>query len=252
MKFKHIHIFFVIVIIFGGGIWLTSQLGLFETSRSTEPIKLTEEVYDVADIRGSFSLTEVEEFYQVPPQAIIEAFNLEEDTDPSVFLLKDLKEIYQEIEIEGKLYAVETDTVKVFVSLYSDIPYISEETSYLPENAVDYLVKEGKLTSEEQDYWENHTFKLVLIEPEEEFPLVEEKLLEQPVSEQEKETVSITGRMTISEILAMGIDEEKFKEITGLEVPEDKTLPIRDFFNNQDLEFSSYKEMLEAYLSSSP
>ena len=49
----------------------------------------------------------------------------------------------------------------------------------------------------------------------------------------------------------MGMDEEKFKEITGLEVPEDKTLPIRDFFTSQDLEFSSYKEKLEAFLSSS-
>jgi hypothetical protein len=251
MKFKHIHIFFAIIIIVGGGILLTSHLELFDTDRSAEPLKLTEDVYDIADIRGSFTMAEIEKFYQVPPQAIIEAFNLKADTDPSLFKLKDLKEIYQEVEVEGETYAVETDTVKVFVSLYSDIPYTSEETSYLPERAVEYLIKEDKLSQEEQNYWKNHTFKLALIEPDKEHPIVEKEETTQPVTEEETKTISITGKMTIAEILAMGINEEKFKEITGLEVPEDKTLPIRDFFSSQDLEFSLYKEKLESFLLSS-
>ena len=251
MKFRHIHIFFTIIIILWGGIWLTSQLGLFDSSRPAEPIKLTEDVYDVADIRGSFTLAEIEEFYQVSPQAIIEAFNLKDDIDPSLFLLKDLKEIYQEVDIEGEAYAVETDTVKVFVSLYSEIPYTSEETFYLPESAVEYLIKEDKLSPEEQDYWEKHTFKLVSIEPGEELTAEENVETEPPITEEETKTVSITGKTTIIEILAMGMDKEKFKEITGLEVPEDTTQPIRDFFTSQDLEFSSYKEKLEAFLSSS-
>jgi len=250
MKFKHIHIFFAIILIFGGGIWFTDQLGLFDTSRSAEPLKLTEDIYDVADIRGSFTLTDIEKFYQVPPQAIIEGFNLKEDTNPSLFLLKDLKEIYQEIDIEGEAYAVETDTVKVFVSLYSDIPYTSEETFYLPESAIEYLIKQNKLSPEDEEYWKNHTFKLVLIEPEEGLPVIEKDENEPSVAEEEIKTISITGKTTIAEILKMGIDEEKFKEITGLEVPEDKTLPIRDFFNSQELEFSPYKEKLESFLSS--
>jgi len=241
MKFKYIHIFFAIIIILGGGIWITSQLELFDTSKSAEPIKLTEDIYDVADIRGSFTIADIEEFYQVPPSAIIESLNLEEDTDPTLFQLKDLKEIYQEVEVEGEAYAVETDTVKVFVSLYSDIPYTSKETFYLPDIAVNYLIKENKLSKEEQDYWKNHTFKLVFIEPEEE---------QQPVNEEEAGAISITGNMTIAEILTMGIGEEKFKEITGLDVPEDKTLSIRDFFASQDLEFSLFKEKLESFLSS--
>ena len=251
MKFRHIHIFFAIIIILWGGIWFTGQLERFDTSRSVEPMKLTEDIYDVADIRGSFSIAEIEKFYKVPSQAIIEAFNLEEDTDPSLFLLKDLKEIYQEVEIEGETYAVETDTVKVFVSLYSDIPYTSEETFHLPESAIEYLIKENKLSPKEQNYWKNHTFKLVLIEPGKELPVVEKEETEPPATEEEVKTISITGKTTIAEVLTMGIDEEKFKEIIGLEVPEDKTLSVRDFFASQDLEFSLYKKKLELFLSSS-
>ena len=73
MKIKHIHILFIIMFFIGGGIYLSSQAGLFDTSRSVEPSRLTDagDVYNIADIRGSFSLAEIEQYYQVPPEAII-------------------------------------------------------------------------------------------------------------------------------------------------------------------------------------
>ncbi|MBN2395496.1 MAG: hypothetical protein JXC36_03415 [Candidatus Atribacteria bacterium] len=250
MKISHVHILIAIVIIIGGGIGLASQMNLFGTSRSVEPIKLTEDTYDIADIRGSSTLGEIETYYRVPSEAIIEAFSLKADTNPSTFQLKDLKEIYLPVEIEGEEYAVETDTVKVFVSLYSDIPYTSEETFYLPETAVDYLIRENKLTAEEEDYWRKHTFDLDSIEPDEGTTVLGEGTQDEPVIQEEKNPVSIGGRMTIAEIMAMGIDAVTFKEITGLEVPEDKTMAIRDFFTSQGLEFSVLKEKMESFLSS--
>ena len=250
MKISHIHILIAIVIIIGGGIGLASQMGLFQISRSAEPIKLTEDTYDIADIRGSFTLEEVKTYYQVPPEAIIGAFNLETDSEPSTFQLKDLKEIYQPIEIEGEEHAVETDTVKVFVSLYSDIPYASEETFYLPESAVDYLVMEDKLTQEEEHYWTKHTFNPVFIEPDKESSELEDIKDEPVIPEEENKVVSITGRMTIAEIMAIGIDSETFKEITGFDVPENRTIAIREFFASKDLEFSTFKEKMESFLSS--
>ncbi|MDD3656462.1 MAG: hypothetical protein PHI72_06830 [Atribacterota bacterium] len=251
MKISHIHILIAILVIIGGGIGIASQMSLFETSRSAEPARLTEDMYDIADIRGSSTLKEVETYYQVPSEAIIEAFNLKPDINPSTFQLKDLKEIYQTMEIEGAEYAVETDTVKVFVSLFSDIPYTSEETFYLPQTAVNYLIRENKLAQEEEDYWIKHTFDLVPIEPGKEIAEVKEDTNNEPVNqEEEKNDISITGRMTIAEIITMEIDSETFKEITGLDVPEDKTVSIRDFITSRDLEFSVIKEKMEFFLSS--
>lgn len=249
MKISHIHLLIAIIVIIGGGIGLASQMNLFETLRSAEPMKLTENTYDIADIRGSYTLEEIETYYRVPSEAIIEAFNLKPDTNPSTFQLKDLKEIYQPVEIEGAAYTVETDTVKVFASLYSDIPYTSEETFFLPETAVAYLIRENKLTREGEDYWTKHTFDLILIESGQEATVIEGETRDEPVV-LEEETVSITGRMTIAEIMAMGIDSETFKEITGLDIPEDKTVSIRDFFTSQELEFSVFKEKMESFLSS--
>lgn len=249
MKIKHIHIVIAIAIIIGGGIGLASQMDLFDTSRSAEPIKLTEDTYDIADIRGSFTLEEIETYYQVPSGAIIQAFNLETDTDPSAFQLKELKEIYQPVMVEGEEVAVETNSVKVFVSLYSDIPYTSEETFHLPESAVDYLITGNKLTPEEEDYWTKHTFNLASAQINEQISEVAEETQDKPVV-QEEETVSITGRMTVAEILAKGINSKTFKEITGFDVPEDRNIAIRDFFASQDLEFSTFKEKMESFLSS--
>ena len=121
MKIRYIHILLIVLTIIGGGILGTSYLGFFDTSRTVQPRILSDDTgsYNISDIRGSFSLDEIEQYYKVPPLAIIEAFSLQKDISPESFQLKDLKEIYPPVEIEGEMYQVETDTVKVFVSLYS-------------------------------------------------------------------------------------------------------------------------------------
>ncbi len=255
MKIRYVHIFFAIIIILVGGIWLTSQVGLFATTRSasstplqggggrqiqpvaTESIAegVSTELFDVANTRGSFTLVEVEQFYKVTPEVIIEAFSLSRDTNPSTFQLRDLKEIYAPVEIDGQMYEVETDTVKVFVSLYSGIPYVSDETFYLPEKAVRLLISENRLTPEEESYWEAHTFNLESL-AQDELAIV-----------QESGAVSFTGNTTIAALFSMGLNEETFKEITGFEVPEDTTITIRNFVFTHDLGFDDVSEELEMF-----
>lgn len=254
MRINYIHILVMVIVIMGGGVLLTSEVGLFDTSRSVQPGKLDDitNVYNIADIRGSFTLTEIGQYYQVPPEAIIEAFSLDKDTSPAAFQLKDLKEIYQPVEIEGEMYEVETDTVKVFVSLYSGIPYVWEETSYLPIHAAEYLINKDKLTEEEQNYWINHTFDLIRIEQEITDGLVEEDKidfpeLEAPKEESSNETITIVGKTTVAEILSMGIDEKTFQEVTGLEVPEDKNINIRDYAASFDIDFGEIRATLESF-----
>jgi len=257
MRISYIHILIIVIIIIGGGVLGTSQVGLFDTSRSIQPSRLDEsaDVYNIADIRGSFTLKEIEQYYQVPPEAIFEAFRLDNDTSPSTFQLKDLKEIYQPVEIEGEMYEVETDTVKVFVSLYSGIPYVSEETNHLPGHAVEYLINQDKLTEEEQNYWINHTFDLFPIKQETTDEPVEEEAnsdyqgLEPQKEEISDEPVTIVGKTTIADILSMGIDDKTFQEITGLEVPEDKNMNIRDYAASFGMDFGEIRGKLESFLA---
>jgi hypothetical protein len=257
MRITHLHVLIIVIIIIGGGILGTTQIGLFDTSRSIQPSKLDESTndYNVADIRGSFTLTEIEQYYQVPSGAIIEAFSLDKEISPTTFQLKDLKEIYQLVEIEGEMYEVETDTVKVFVSLYSGIPYVSEETTHLPKQAVEYLINEDKLTEEGQNYWINHTFDLLPIKQEITDTPVEEEAdsdyqeIKPPTEEISNEPIRIVGKATIAEILAMGIDEETFQEITGLVIPEDRDINIRDYASSFGIDFGEIKGELETFLS---
>ena len=249
MKIKSIHILSAIVIIIGGGILLASQLGLYNTSKAESPLKTAEGVYDIADIRGSHTLEEIEKYYQVPAFSIIESFGLKPDSNPSIFKLKDLKEICKPVELEGKEYIVETDTVRVFVSLYLKKPYISDETFYLPERTVNYLIENDKLTGEEKDYWLTHTFKLEYLEndslsaseaPEKIEEAVEETIEDKVVEEAEE--FKVTSQTTIQELLDSGITKENFEEITGFKVPEDKSILLKDFAADKEIEFKEIKD----------
>jgi hypothetical protein len=236
MKIKSIHILLAIIIIIGGGILLASELDLYNTTRAKSPRKTVEGFYDVSDIRGSHTLEEIEKYYQLPASSVIKAFGLRPDTNSKIFQLKDMKEIFKPVELEEE-YVVETDTVKVFASLYLKIPYVSDETFYLPGKTVDYLIENDKLTGEEKEYWQGHTFKLEYLDSKyltasEFFKVVVE----------EAEGFKVTGRTTIQELLDGGITEEKFEEVTGFMVPDDKSVPVRDFVIDKGLEFGEIKD----------
>jgi hypothetical protein len=237
MKIKNIHILLAIIIIIGGGILLASELDLYNTTRVKSPRKTVEGFYDVSDIRGSHTLEEIEKYYQLPASSVIEAFGLRPDTNSKIFQLKDMKEIFKPVELEEEEYIVETDTVKVFTSLYLKIPYVSDETFYLPEKTVNYLIENDKLTEEEKEYWQRHTFKLEYLDSKYLTASEFSKIVVE-----EAEGFKVTGRTTIQELLDFGITEEKFEEITGFKVPDNKSVPVRDFVINKGLEFGEIKD----------
>ncbi len=241
MKIKSIHILSAIIIIIGGGILLASQLDLYNTNKSRSPLKTAEGVYDIADIRGSHTLEEIEKYYQVPASSIIESFGLNPESNPSVFQLKDLKEIYKPVELEGKEYIVETDTVRVFVSLYLKKSYISDETFYLPERTVNYLIENNKLIGGKKDYWLTHTFKLEYPENNNLSASETPEKIEEMVAE-EIEEFKVTGQTIIQELLDAGVTEENFEEITGFKVPEDKSILLKDFAADKGIEFKEIKD----------
>lgn len=237
MKIKSIHILLAITIIIGGGILLASELDLYNTTRTRSPRKTIEGAYDISDTRGSHTLEEIEKYYQLPASSVIEAFGLRPDTNPNFFQLKDMKEIFKPVELEGEEYIVETDTVKVFTSLYLKIPYVSDETFYLPEKTVNYLIENDKLTGEEKEYWQEHTFKLEYLDTKyltaSEFTRI--------VAE-ETEGFVVKGSTTIQDLLDYGVTEEKFEEVTGFNVPDKTSVSFRDFVIEKGLEFGEVKD----------
>ncbi len=237
MKIKSIHILLAIIIIIGGGILLASELDLYNTTRVKSPKKTAEGIYDIIDMRGSHTLEEIEKYYQLPASSVIEAFGLRADTDPTLFQLKDMKEIFKPVELEGEEYIVETDTVKVFTSLYFKIPYVSDETFYLPEKTVNYLIENDKLTGEEKEYWQGHTFKLEYLDSKYLTASEFSKIVVE-----EAEGLIVTGRTTIQELLDNGITEEKFEEVIGFKVPDNKSVSVRDFIIDKGLEFGEVKD----------
>jgi len=242
MKIKSIHILLAIIIIIGGGILVASELDLYNTTRVKSPRRTAEGLYDISDMRGSHTLAEIEKYYQVPASSIIEAFELKPDTNPKNFQLKDLKEIFKPVELEGEEYIVETDTVKVFASLYLKTPYASDETFYLPEKTVNYLIENDKLTGEEKNYWLKHTFKLEYLE--------NDNLSASETSEvtiEKVEEFRITGKTIIQDLLDNGITEEKFEEVIGFKMPEDKSVLVKDFAADKGMEFREIKGKFNEY-----
>jgi len=237
MKIKSIHILLAIIIIIGGGIFLASELDLYNTTKVKSPRKTVEGLYDIIDMRGSHTLEEIEKYYQLPASSVIEAFGLRPDTIPEFFQLKDMKEIFKPVELEGEEYIVETDTVKVFNSLYMKIPYVSDKTFYLPEKTVNYLVENDKLTGEEREYWQGHTFKLEYLDTK---YLTASEFTK--IVAEEAEGFEVKGNTTIQELLDSGITEEKFEEVTGFKVPDKKSVSVRDFVIDKGMEFGEIKD----------
>ena len=115
---------------------------------------------------------------------------------------------------------------------------------------MNYLLENNKLDEKEKEYWLGHTFKAEYLEGDN---LIGSETLspsENTVNEvvEETEEFEITGATTIRELLDQGITEEKFEEITGFKIPEDKTRRAKDFFDEKEVEFKAIKDKLREIL----
>jgi hypothetical protein len=220
----------VLVVMFGG-IFLTIGTGHWAITREAEPIKLETGEYDPADIRGSYTFAELEEFFAVPADLLFKAFIIPEELRKPTFQIKNMEGLFAPVIIDGAEIEVGTDLVRVFISLYTGLPYESEETSHLPSSAVETLIQEKKLDAEQTTYWQGHVFELV---PAGETPA-------EPVEEEQKETVEIKGGTTMGELLEYGLTKEQFKEITDIEMPDNTALGLRDFATEHELDMETVK-----------
>jgi hydroxymethylpyrimidine pyrophosphatase-like HAD family hydrolase len=111
------------------------------------------EVYDPADIKGSYALKDVSSLYSIPLEDILAAFNLSKDK--SDIKCKDVEKEYG--GADGENIEIGLPSIRMFVAFYKQLPYeVSSEI--LPESAVEVLKQKDTLTEEQLKYLEVHTY----------------------------------------------------------------------------------------------
>lgn len=146
------------LVIFVGGIVLTSVTGLWQTQSDKTPKKLTEvedgQSYDPADIRGSFTFGEISSLYGVPLEDLAKAFGVEQQAAES-FPCKDLETVN-----ESPDYEVGTASMRLFVAYYLGLPYETTEATYLPQTAIGIIREYGNPTESQLAGLENHVIPI--------------------------------------------------------------------------------------------
>lgn len=226
------------VVIFGG-IFASNSVGYWQTQSSKIP--KTFESGEFAgepmpeDIRGSYSFEDIENAFGVDAGIIAAAFNISHD-DPGAIMAKDLEGIYGEFAVE-----IGTGSLRKFVSLYTGLPYESED--FLLSTAVDVLKANGKWNEE----MEQELIGMIF-EADTPAPIQVELVEKAPEDEDEKEEeIAVKGKTTVADVISYGIPLEKIEGIMNVHI-ENENMLIRDLCEQNGLSFSTVKTQLNEML----
>lgn len=220
----------VSVVVMFGGIGISMLMGLWNVESTKQPalIKTGEFVGQPSpsDIRGSYTWEDVSKAFGVPSNLIMEAFGGSSVAD-KVNLLEAL---YLGKVPEGQ--EVGTDSVRLFVSLYTGLPHTPEEGTILPESAIMVLRREGKDTSSS---FEEVASKAISIE---------DMLAgsSQGVTPSAAITISLTGKTTFKELIDAGYLLQDIESLIGK--PKSLSMTIKDYATELGIEFSEIKAKL--------
>ena len=139
-----------------GGILLTNATGWWHTTTTKVPATFSEGEaagqYNPADIRGSYTFGDIAGSFGVPLAALQTAFEVPAGVDPASFQVKSLETQYADQGVE-----IGTNSVRLFVALYTGLPYDLSLGDVLPAAAAQVLREQAALTPERLDYLAAHT-----------------------------------------------------------------------------------------------
>jgi hypothetical protein len=147
----------VSIVLFFGGIALSSALGYWKTTSDKVPAVIAQGAYagqaDPMDIRGSYRFDDIAKNFSVPLEALARAFGVD---NPSGFQVKELEKMN-----ENQAGAeIGTASVRYFVALYVGIPVDAVDAADLPESAAQVLREKGGLTEAALTQLAEHTVKM--------------------------------------------------------------------------------------------
>ncbi len=212
------------------GIGMTVITGYWQTESSKIPKRLANtDEYDPSDIRGSYSFDDVSKVFEIPLEDLKEAFQIPDTYSIETFKNKDLEGLY--IFDDDK--EVGNGSVKMFVSLYKDLPYDYESNNdYLPVSAYRLLEEKGIYLKDDK-YIQSH--------------LIDLSQVKQAVSLDEhevEEIIKINRTVTFQQLIDIGLTQEQLEIIIEKEI-ETLDMSIKDYCDQNDLQFSLVKEKLQ-------
>ncbi len=248
----------IIVVVLFGGILLTNTTGWWATTTTKIPATFTDGdaagQYNPADIRGSYTFGDITDSFGVPLAALQTAFEVPEGVDLAGFQVKSLETQYANQDVE-----IGTASLRLFVALYTNLPYDLSLGDYLPAAAAQVLREQAALTPERLAYLETHTagaasqaVELVGASPTEaaapqETPAVQEPApRETPLADGEHSTddAIVRGKTTFREVLDWGVTQARIETVIGAAMP-DPLVVVRDFCTQNGLDFLTVKDALQ-------
>jgi len=254
MKIKNWHMGLVVLIVIFGGIGGTMAFNLWNTEGGGKggqgsgggKVPVTFKVgefageYNPADIRGSYSFRHISELWEIPLTELGTAFGLGAIENLADFRCGDLEAAYANLEEDVE---IGTGSVKVFVALYTGLPYTLADDEYLPQSAVELLKSKATLTEDQVVFLDTHSVDISgvqIVEPD----ITTEGVVPTEESEESAERI-IKAKTTFKEVLDWGIPEEEIKTVIGEELPA-TGMTIRDFAIQKGLDFDHIKAPLQA------
>ncbi len=244
----------VLVLMFGG-IAATSVLGYWSTTtdKTPETYKTGEAAgaYDPSDIRGSYTIAEVSELFQIEPEILREAFQIPMDADLNKYQSKNLEALF-----EGSTEEIGNSSLQVFVALYKNLP-IALGSEFLPDTAVKLILRDNdQLTDEQRSYLESHT--LSTSDKESATPPAPSgtnaadpsgastaKSGTTPPADGEP---LINGQVTFKGLLDLGITQAQIESVIQGEMPA-TNLSVRDYCRENGLSFGEIKDAFNVLVS---
>ena len=240
MKIKIKYITPVILGFFVAGIAGTIVFNIWSSEQIKEPAKIASGEFkgenDPTDIRGSFTLEDINKAFNIPVEDLAKAFGFGDSPNPEAIKAKDIEETYGSVE-GGELG---TDSVRMFVAYYLGLPFSTTEDSLITKQAIAILKAKGKITEEQLKGLEEISIDLATLKPAstEMAPAVDES------HEEAQEALAIKGNTTFEDLLNAGATKEEIENILGIPMGRSGD-SIRDYVAEKDLEFSEFKLKLQ-------
>ena len=229
----------IVMVLMFGGIFFSSAMGWWATESTKEPVTFTDGEFageaNPADIRGSYTFSDIANSFDVTPEILAQAFGITEG-DPAIFAVKELEVIYADSGFE-----IGTASVRLFVAYYAGLPFdTTDQEIYMPQAAMDILLAKGNLSPEQIVYLEQYTVSVDAIAPVAE-PVAEST----PLPAEASEEYVIKGKTTFGELVTWGVSQETIEGIVGMSMP-DPAMSVKDFASANGLDFEALKPALQA------
>jgi hypothetical protein len=233
----------IVLVMFLGGIAISSAMGWWATESTKVPVTFSEGEFagqaDPADIRGSYTFGDIANSFAVTPEVLAQAFGVTEG-DPAAFAVKELEAMYLDSGFE-----IGTASVRMFVAFYSGLPFdTADQEIYMPQSATDILLARGTLTDEQTTYLEIYRVNVAELAPAAE-PAVESSPIPAEAPSTTSEQYTVKGKTTFGELITWGLPQETIEQLIGAPMP-DPAMTMKDYASAIGLDFETLKPALQA------